>query len=142
MTEAPRGPTATAEPMLACPRDARPLVPFVIGGVTVDTCHACTGVWLDAGEMRRVTHDEELERLATTAAARAAPTIMCPRCGGQCLATDVEGVALDTCGDCRGVWLDRNELRDARTRVMVRQARDAADAREKRSPLRRFIDAL
>lgn len=35
----------------------------------------------------------------------------CPRCETSTLReTDRDGVAIDQCPDCRGVWLDRGEL--------------------------------
>ncbi|QRM45683.1 hypothetical protein F2982_15005 [Rhizobium sp. BG4] len=34
----------------------------------------------------------------------------CPRCGTGLLMTDRQGVEIDYCPNCRGVWLDRGEL--------------------------------
>lgn len=34
----------------------------------------------------------------------------CPRCRTNLLATQKEGVEIDYCPSCRGVWLDRGEL--------------------------------
>jgi len=34
----------------------------------------------------------------------------CPSCGAALARTDRRGVEIDTCPDCRGVWLDRGEL--------------------------------
>jgi Zn-finger nucleic acid-binding protein len=34
----------------------------------------------------------------------------CPSCGAAMVRTDRRGVEIDTCSDCRGVWLDRGEL--------------------------------
>jgi Zn-finger nucleic acid-binding protein len=34
----------------------------------------------------------------------------CPRCNTQLIATDRQGVEIDHCPVCRGIWLDRGEL--------------------------------
>ena len=34
----------------------------------------------------------------------------CPRCEGPLNITERQGVEIDTCPQCRGVWLDRGEL--------------------------------
>jgi len=34
----------------------------------------------------------------------------CPNCNVNLLMTDRNGVEIDYCPDCRGVWLDRGEL--------------------------------
>jgi Zn-finger nucleic acid-binding protein len=37
----------------------------------------------------------------------------CPKCGGQTLSRlEVQGIEVDTCGACAGVWLDEYELED------------------------------
>ena len=34
----------------------------------------------------------------------------CPRCNVALLITDRQGIEIDYCAQCRGVWLDRGEL--------------------------------
>lgn len=34
----------------------------------------------------------------------------CPKCNIQLLMTDRQGVEIDYCPNCRGIWLDRGEL--------------------------------
>lgn len=34
----------------------------------------------------------------------------CPHCSVNMLMTDRQGIEIDYCPDCRGVWLDRGEL--------------------------------
>lgn len=36
--------------------------------------------------------------------------MMCPDCGVALQMANREGVEIDYCGQCRGVWLDRGEL--------------------------------
>jgi len=34
----------------------------------------------------------------------------CPKCNVSLLMTDKQGIEIDYCPDCRGIWLDRGEL--------------------------------
>lgn len=36
--------------------------------------------------------------------------MQCPICGEKLQMTDRQGIEIDYCPDCRGVWLDRGEL--------------------------------
>jgi Zn-finger nucleic acid-binding protein len=40
----------------------------------------------------------------------AAAKLQCPKCDGTLQAVMFEGVEIDTCDKCGGVWLDANEL--------------------------------
>ena len=61
-------------------------------------------------------NQEALEKLraqlAVAAEAKAAGTssMNCPRCDGTLKANNFEGVEIDTCEKCGGVWLDSGEL--------------------------------
>jgi hypothetical protein len=41
-----------------CPKDGAQLVTLTFRGVEIDKCSECAGIWLDAGELERVTTDE------------------------------------------------------------------------------------
>lgn len=53
----------------------------------------------------------------------------CPTCSIDLLMTDRQGVEIDYCPQCRGVWLDRGELDKIIERSLTAQpaARPAAD---------------
>jgi len=61
-------------------------------------------------------NQEALERMraqiAVAAEAKAAGTssMTCPRCDGTLQTNNFEGVDIDTCDKCGGVWLDSGEL--------------------------------
>jgi hypothetical protein len=45
------------------------------------------------------------------AAAEPAPTLgRCPKCGAALAERNIDGVTVDQCGSCGGVWLDAGEL--------------------------------
>jgi Zn-finger nucleic acid-binding protein len=107
-----------AEATLECPHDAHPMAKVLVDGVTVDRCTSCGGTWFDEEELRRVAHDKELERLATRVPVNAIDSpFACPRCHGRCVEGHVEEVEVDHCLDCRGVWLDRGELTEAKRQL-------------------------
>jgi uncharacterized protein len=36
--------------------------------------------------------------------------MICPRCNTNLTATNTQGIEIDNCPNCKGVWLDRGEL--------------------------------
>ena len=55
-------------------------------------------------KLRKESENAELERL------RAAHWMKCPKCGHDMKTTPIEGIELEQCTFCAGVYLDRNEL--------------------------------
>jgi hypothetical protein len=51
--------------------------------------------------------------------------MMCPVCEVPLSMTDRQGIEIDFCPDCRGVWLDRGEL----DKIIERSAPDVAPQR-------------
>ncbi len=49
----------------------------------------------------------------------------CPKCNQTLVMSDRQGVEIDYCPDCRGVWLDRGELDKILERSGGTQARPA-----------------
>ncbi len=45
----------------------------------------------------------------------------CPMCGVQMKLAEREGVEIDFCSQCRGVWLDKGELEIIIAAALVRQ---------------------
>jgi Zn-finger nucleic acid-binding protein len=94
-----------------CPKCALPMTAWKSRGLVLDHCHACKGLWFDAGELadylaRSHAHFDEsvLERIGETA-------FSCPRCPGVRLARAyVDTVALDVCPRCHGSFLDLGEV--------------------------------
>ena len=62
----------------------------------------------------------------------------CPTCATELLMTDRQGVEIDYCPTCRGVWLDRGELDKIIERSMTTQpAAPAMPDRQRRDEVRR-----
>jgi Zn-finger nucleic acid-binding protein len=49
-------------------------------------------------------------KIAEAAKAAGASSMRCPRCDGSLKESKFEGVLIDTCEKCGGVWLDSGEL--------------------------------
>lgn len=84
-------------------------------GLVVDGCTECRGVWLDRGELLRLTtrRKEAQETIDQLAWDSVQVDRNCPRCDvsmqqGRILNSDVE---LDYCSQCEGLWFDAAELK-------------------------------
>jgi Zn-finger nucleic acid-binding protein len=38
------------------------------------------------------------------------PALRCPKCHGDLVVYERQGIVVDQCRDCRGIWLDRGEM--------------------------------
>ena len=52
----------------------------------------------------------EKMRVAAQAKEAGASSMKCPRCDGNLKESNFEGVMIDTCDNCSGVWLDPGEF--------------------------------
>jgi uncharacterized protein len=79
-----------------------------------------------------------------------ATTITCPKCGGEMRTYERNGVVVDQCAECRGIFLDRGELE----RLVDAEGRhygdsddrprddDRGERRSKKSKKRSFLENL
>ena len=109
---------------MKCPRDGSELTTEDYVGVEVDRCPACNGRWLDHDELddveATVTPDED-QRRATIEYAKRPSELRCPVCAKQMLTFNYRAynLALDTCEDGHGFWLDAGE--EAGVRDIMRE---------------------
>lgn len=110
-------PPKPSPPALHCPACGESLTRFSHEGIEVDECLCCRGVWLDHGELERLARlRTPPKRLLTIRVlpedleTRPEGTRPCPRCGDFLTVTPVQGIRLDLCPMCRGMWLDQGEL--------------------------------
>lgn len=71
--------------------------------------------------------------------------MQCPIDGTELLITDREGIEIDYCPQCRGIWLDRGELAKLIERAAEREiyvSRDVAPRYEDDSVYKRKNDSL
>ena len=109
---------------MKCPHDGAELQAVDVGGVELDKCHQCDGLWLDYGELKAIRNmdlgeiEEELEKTYGNPEVKEGSTegyMRCPRCGveGRLMRHHVsfmKPVEVDRCQQCHGMWLDDTEL--------------------------------
>jgi len=105
---------------MRCPKCDENLEEIKINGVKVDRCGNCGGLWFDRDELRIVRdhRDENLSWLEfdlwkdKNKLAVSGKSIDCPRDGKPLFKIKYgkTNVLVDVCLDCRGVWLDKDEL--------------------------------
>lgn len=114
---------------MKCPKDGTELqAKNYEADITVDSCDACGGMWLDDGELERIQevkendYSHELERMPdlgvgayALAEAKTDRSLSCPKCGADMEVLEYarsSQVLIDTCTKCEGVWLDMGEVRE------------------------------
>ena len=111
---------------MQCPMCHQALRGLEYQGVHIETCPACGGDWLDAGELSNIvearqTRFTEQECVAVAQAATIKGVklttldrhLICPKCGGTTHPMnygDDSGLIIDQCAQCSGVWVPRGEL--------------------------------
>jgi Zn-finger nucleic acid-binding protein len=118
------------------------------GELVLDFCRRCGGIWFELGEVQRLKRfrpqvlwdrvglrDEPFRmqchgchapmdrNAATCPACDCRNTIDCPVCERAMEAETHEGLRLDTCRNCRGVWFDHVELAAIWSLALDRAAR-------------------
>lgn len=112
-----------------CPRCAAELQVRTNGGVEVDVCPLCDGIYLDRGEFDQVLTERYGERPAESMfeliGVEVDEPLYCSDCNGAMLRVDYDELELDRCGDCGSVWIDSHEHTDFVDRARAAE-RDAS----------------
>jgi Zn-finger nucleic acid-binding protein len=102
---------------LTCVKCTSVLDKATVGGIEVDLCPDCGGLWLDAGEIERLGGADNNQvsglraALAGSAAAERSDTpTACPACPGGLVEVKLGTIQIEYCKRCRGVFLDKGEL--------------------------------
>lgn len=111
--------------MMRCPVDRHPLRVQAIAAVSFATCSECAGVWLT----REALEAPSVEPTALRAESRQAQipkrsgrkVRVCPECLRSLEPQRVEGVEIERCVYCKGVWLDAGEYDAVRKRIEVQR---------------------
>ena len=79
--------------------------------VDTDVCRSCDGLYLDKGELLKLTSNRPLHNITTKyLGVDSDSKLLCPGCGSIMDMESVGGVEIDVCLQCNGVWLDSDEL--------------------------------
>ncbi|MFQ5472601.1 MAG: zf-TFIIB domain-containing protein [Dehalococcoidia bacterium] len=106
---------------MKCPKQHDELREVDAGPARIDLCPTCQGSWYDVGELR-VLKDKEsagdyrwihVDLWKDPWAFRTSEQrgLLCPRDGATLttLRYGETSVSVDACGDCHGIWLEKNE---------------------------------
>jgi Zn-finger nucleic acid-binding protein len=109
---------------LTCVKCTSVLDKSTLGGIEVDLCPACGGLWLDHGEIERLQGGPQgavdALRSALTGGEPAGlsdTATACPACPGALKEVKLGPVHVDYCNQCHGVFLDKGELDSALSAV-------------------------
>lgn len=107
-----------------CPKGHEALESVDVGGIRIDRCPRCEGMWFDKNEMRVLREREigddyhwlhiDLWKDIDKFRARRQQRYSCPR-DSRTLTTVHYGesdIAVDICSTCQGVWLDKEEYQE------------------------------
>lgn len=115
--------------------EGKPLTEASIGGVPIEACSHCGGMWIGAGRLEKLPERPSVKvflPLMQHAPGRCRrkghpiPRAMvrcptcgglpaeCPECGAPLAMVPTPGCAIDICPRCEGVWLDRGEIESLR----------------------------
>ncbi len=107
--------------MLRCPVDGYPLVPHTGVAASVAVCEKCVGVWLTREALQRPSVDPAAlppaSRVPSREPRRSRKHPSCPVCRRGLVAERVEGIEIDRCLHCGGVWVDPGEYDAVRQRI-------------------------
>jgi len=105
---------------LNCPACTQELTPTRddLTTLEIDSCFYCHGLWFDYNELRRfftapkLYNKFRLPQHSFKVKIKGAPKErLCPRCDSVALKeVKLDGVIVDECGDCKGIWLDSGEV--------------------------------
>ena len=112
---------------MKCPRCSGGLTTIEYEGAEIETCAGCGGEWMDGGEMGQVvrtveetfpqTMREALDAINDNAFSideSVENQLSCPKCSGVALNrfnyACSSGIAIDRCSECKGIWLDKDEI--------------------------------
>jgi len=101
-------------PDKVCPGCATKLYPMNLGGIEVDTCPKCAGIWFDRGELGKAVglSIAAAENLPNSKKAKMSRRI-CPTCRRPLMERELgrsSGIMVDECRTCSGTWLDKGEM--------------------------------
>lgn len=94
---------------MRCPHHARKLQVHLIAGREVFLCRECSGHWIPGNRVQKLLGENTkkgVRRLSGTSAT----SLDCPYEGAGLHELTVQGVTIDVCSACGGLWLDRGEL--------------------------------
>lgn len=109
---------------LSCPKCKNQLSPLTQeADLIVDRCETCKGVWMDKGELERISGSDLSEEIYNHGPF-AGKT--CPKCQvkmREVVIPTKSKLIIDVCGQCSGLWFDARELAQVQNFLRVERIR-------------------
>ena len=100
--------------VLKCPADQQALTISDSEGHLGYRCSTCGGTWLPASYVTSIAQEHDFDPKAFVASLAASTdrdsSKACPDDGNILAMAQVEGIELDWCRECNGVWFDTGEI--------------------------------
>ena len=103
---------------MKCPVCKEPMIVLELNEVEIDHCTACSGIWLDAGELELLIEDEQEREMLLSSFKKDSENrekpYKCPICSKRMEKVYVgenNDVLIDKCSDNDGLWFDKGELK-------------------------------
>jgi Zn-finger nucleic acid-binding protein len=93
---------------MQCPSCKTEMSGFERGGVVLDRCEQCKAVWFDHAELD--AHRAYWTPARVARRPRAVGDLSCPRCQRRLEGGKLEGIEVERCPRCFGLFLDRDDL--------------------------------
>ena len=95
-----------------------------IEGINVLLCPSCEGIFLHAGELKKITHptagDVEYSSLEYLDKSRVSD-LSCPACESEKMIdvnfASFSNIIMKYCSKCSGIWLDKGELKQINAEI-------------------------
>jgi len=108
---------------MRCPKCRSDMQQIMIGGMEVDRCSACHGLWFDEGELSLLRNKDaaaalDIGDVVTGKKQNEIEHYRCPRCAGpmnRLVDPAQTHIWFERCGSCRGSFFDAGELTDLAT---------------------------
>ena len=109
---------------MKCPTCKTKLITKEIGDVNVLLCPSCEGIFLHAGELKKITHptagDIEYSSLEYLNKSRVSEFV-CPACTPEKMIdvnfASFSDIIMKYCQKCSGIWLDKDELKQINAEI-------------------------
>lgn len=96
--------------LTTCPHDQSPLLPQGESTPSIYRCETCYGLWFSRHAVAEVLGHLPTSSVIPTLDSVNPPRLSCPEDGKPLARFLVDGVELDICSSCEGVWFDRGEI--------------------------------
>ena len=93
-----------------CPRCHVKLEIVYDKDIELDECSQCGGLWFDPNELNKIIGGEKSVEGMIFVSNKLGEQLRCPDCNIPMEYCTVEGVTVDICQECEGIWLDYGEL--------------------------------